>query len=202
MCREGRFREDLFYRLKKLFLKTPTLKERKEDIEPLVRYFIAKNGRTDLTVSDEVLSFLMSYDWPGNIRELENIIEYMIAVSNKSVITIDQLPLDFFDENLSQPDLYEAKEMIVSNVQRDEYVFILEKIRDYNECGRAISRKRLSQLSKEYRYVLTENQIRTRTDALMEMGLLFKSKGRAGMQLSVKGVEFLQTRKVEIISNP
>ena len=76
---EGRFREDLFYRLNVIAIQLPPLRQRKEDIPALVQHFVDKyareNGKAVEAVTPEALQVLMDYDWPGNVRELENVIE-------------------------------------------------------------------------------------------------------------------------------
>jgi PAS domain S-box-containing protein len=95
---QGKFREDLFYRLNILPIIIPPLRERKEDIPLLIRNFIVKfndeYGRHILHISDEALNILMEYDWPGNVRELENIVGRSIINMNinERVIQPDHLP--------------------------------------------------------------------------------------------------------------
>lgn len=95
---DGRFREDLYYRLKVFLIELPALRERKEDIEDLVNYFLArtnkKTGKEVSGVSAEVMEFLHSYPWPGNIRELENTIECAVSMTNMSVLC----PEDFLEK--------------------------------------------------------------------------------------------------------
>ncbi len=92
----GRFREDLFYRLNVVQVLLPPLRDRLQDIEPLVRHFIEKtNGRlgTSVTgVDDRAMKALMAYGWPGNVRELENIIERASVLSDGDVLTWEALP--------------------------------------------------------------------------------------------------------------
>ena len=82
---EGRFRADLFYRLNVFPIRIPPLRERPEDVPLLVRYFVTKYarklGRTIETVPERTLDCLVAYPWPGNIRELENVIERAVIVS-------------------------------------------------------------------------------------------------------------------------
>lgn len=191
MCREGRFREDLYYRLKKLYLNIPSLKERKEDVATLVRHFLIKNNRADLSVSEEAIEFMRSYDWPGNVRELENTIEYMVAVCEGDTITCEHLPQDLLSMDRKETGgLQEMKS--AGKREQDEFLFLLEKIREYNENGVSIGRKTLSALSGDFKYPLSEEQVRCRANALTSMGLLVKTRGRSGMQLSEKGAEFLK----------
>lgn len=93
--REGKFREDLFYRLSVVPLHIPPLRERKEDIPLLVEHFLLKyNKRTKKSInsiSPEVKKALMEYDWPGNIRELENTIERAVVLSKGNNIEIEDL---------------------------------------------------------------------------------------------------------------
>jgi transcriptional regulator with PAS, ATPase and Fis domain len=95
----GRFRDDLYYRLNIIKIELPTLAKRREDIPLLVEHFInrfnLKKGRKVTGVSQDVMEALMVYDFPGNIRELENIIEYGFVLCRDFVITLDCLPLDF-----------------------------------------------------------------------------------------------------------
>ena len=92
---EGRFREDLFYRLNVVTVKVPPLRERKEDIGLLARYFI-RQLKTDFStidqISDETLKIIFQYDWPGNVRELQNMIIRAIAMGKGKVILPADLP--------------------------------------------------------------------------------------------------------------
>jgi len=93
---KGRFREDLFYRLNVVQVTLPPLRNRKEDIPSLVHFFVEKFAKVQSKkveeVSSEALMELMNYSYPGNIRELENIIEHSVAVTGKNIITEDDLP--------------------------------------------------------------------------------------------------------------
>ena len=94
--KEGKFREDLFYRLNVITVDLPPLRQRKNDIPPLVEYFIVKfakeNGRPPLHVMPEALRPLLDYDWPGNVRELENVIERAVVLATGSSLMPDLLP--------------------------------------------------------------------------------------------------------------
>jgi DNA-binding NtrC family response regulator len=96
MVREGRFREDLFYRLNVITIELPPLRQRREDVPLLVEYFLKKyaeeNDRPVRRITPEALRPLMVYSWPGNVRELENVIERAVVLSSGSEINIDLLP--------------------------------------------------------------------------------------------------------------
>ncbi len=93
---EGRFREDLFYRLNVIAIQLPPLRQRKEDIPALVQHFIDKYGRENSKpiegVTPDTLQVLMDYDWPGNVRELENVIERGVVLSTTEVIGRELVP--------------------------------------------------------------------------------------------------------------
>ncbi len=94
--KEGKFREDLYYRLNVVPIRIPSLRERKEDIPPLVGHFLQlyneENGR-DVKISNEALDTLLIYDWPGNVRELENCIERMIVMAKNDLIMTEDVPI-------------------------------------------------------------------------------------------------------------
>ena len=87
---EGKFREDLFYRLSVIPIKLPSLRERKEDVVPLVNYFLEKlakkNHQSKKEITNEGIKLLIEYPWPGNIRELENLIERLVVISHGNTI--------------------------------------------------------------------------------------------------------------------
>ena len=90
--REGRFREDLFYRLNVFPIELPPLRERREDIPLLVEHFLRQRNRPPDVVSPEAMEALLAYDWPGNVRELENVIERALILAGEGRITPDLLP--------------------------------------------------------------------------------------------------------------
>jgi two-component system response regulator PilR (NtrC family) len=93
---EGRFREDLFYRLNVIAIQLPPLRQRKEDIPALVAHFVEKFARENdkgvESVAPEALQLLLDYDWPGNVRELENVIERGVVLSTSARIGRDLVP--------------------------------------------------------------------------------------------------------------
>jgi DNA-binding NtrC family response regulator len=96
LVKEGRFREDLFYRLNVIYIDLPPLRNRKEDIPLLVGHFLdkfaAENERSIAHISPEALRCLMDYSWPGNVRELENVMERAVVLSSGSTLGVDLLP--------------------------------------------------------------------------------------------------------------
>ena len=98
MVKEGRFRDDLYWRLKVVPMQLPPLRERREDIRDLAGHFLNRfalqHGRPQQTLSDTAGAVLESYEWPGNIRELENLIERLVVVCDSAVIEESDLPLE------------------------------------------------------------------------------------------------------------
>lgn len=110
---QGKFRDDLYFRLAVVKIELPSLRERREDIPYLVDHFIekynARRGKKIISISPDVMDILLRYDFPGNIRELENIIEYGFVVCKGSIIQKEHLPAELFDspEESSSPAVAE-----------------------------------------------------------------------------------------------
>jgi two-component system response regulator AtoC len=99
---EGKFREDLFYRINIVALHIPALRERREDILPLAKYFVQKYNedfhKTVEKISKEVEQFLVGYDWPGNVRELRNVIERAMILGDGDTLLMEHLPIDILGQ--------------------------------------------------------------------------------------------------------
>ena len=106
--KEGRFREDLYYRLNVIPIRMPALRDRLEDLPELARFFLRRYNnkfRKNIQgIADSTLDILSSYWWPGNIRELENLIERLVAVSDKDWITDEDLPYELHVAKLDTQD--------------------------------------------------------------------------------------------------
>jgi PAS domain S-box-containing protein len=130
--KEGKFREDLFYRLSILPIYIPPLRDRKEDIPLLVKSFIAKfndeYGRNIVDISEEALRILQSHDWPGNVRELENTIGRAIIYMNINEKVIDTIHLPHFNKKKSPVDdrviAYEEADSLESVLSKTEAEYI------------------------------------------------------------------------------
>jgi transcriptional regulator with GAF, ATPase, and Fis domain len=110
--REGRFRQDLYYRLAVLRITMPALRDRREDIPMLVRHFVQKHAKRckvkPRPISREALACLVNYDWPGNVRELENAIERALVLGASDTILPEDLPESLL-EHAPPPEMTEAK---------------------------------------------------------------------------------------------
>jgi len=95
---EGRFREDLYYRLKVVTLRIPPLRERRADVPLLVEHYMkqicAEHGKEPKTLTNEAMDALAGYDWPGNVRQLKNAVETLVIFNQGPVVDIDDLPAE------------------------------------------------------------------------------------------------------------
>ena len=136
MVNEGRFREDLYYRLNVVPIEIPPLRDRKEDILPLVNHFLTVANRkyhTNKSIYSDTIDVLESYSWPGNVRELENLMENLVITTQGDIIRRENLSerLKFSTENRG---FTEDTEVITlkETVERAEYMAIQKAIR---QCG-------------------------------------------------------------------
>jgi DNA-binding NtrC family response regulator len=125
LVRSGSFRQDLYFRLNVVALRIPPLSERKDDI-PLLSYFFLKKYATIMRkpvqeISEEVLSLLLNYDFPGNVRELENIIERGVALANGTVIELAHLPEDLKELSIRT---FRKKEGRIPSLEEQEIAYI------------------------------------------------------------------------------
>jgi len=132
--KNGRFRQDLFYRLNVVPIHIPPLRERKEDIEALVEYFLeelaTRRGR-NLRLSRSALNVLENRNWPGNVRELRNFIERMVILCRKDVIEAEDVLKIFFPEDINIESKYEA--MSLKDAKHDfERKLIINRLTKFN----------------------------------------------------------------------
>ena len=136
MVAEGTFREDLYYRLNVVTVLLPPLRERKDDIPPLIRhymeFFASENGKSSMTINEAAMAALVSYSWPGNIRELRNCVERMVVLCRGIELTIDNVPANI-RENVT-PGI--TKTLLapapLCDLEQNEKILIERAL---NECG-------------------------------------------------------------------
>lgn len=124
LMKEGRFREDLYYRLSVIPIFIPPLRERKEDIPVLVQHFLetfSKEYGKEVRVSPEVMNAFMEYDWPGNVRELRNVVERMVILDTDGILTEEELPPEI-KGNAERED-----QRIPSNSHKGKTIWDMEK---------------------------------------------------------------------------
>lgn len=120
----GDLRDDFYYRISGVRFKLPSLSQRKEDLPLLAEYFFTKySPNIKYTISPEALKFLMEYDWPGNVREFENVIKRLIVFSKEGVVKVEYLPIEIINEKPKQfantiPNLEELEKQHIIEVLR------------------------------------------------------------------------------------
>jgi two-component system NtrC family response regulator len=134
--KEGTFREDLFYRLNVVEMDIPPLRERKEDVPLLVDHFLkrfaAENGKNVTGITSEARDLLLKYDYPGNVRELENIIERAVVISRNAAISVVDLPFD--EESIYPEDAGKKGEgLLRGSIEEVERRLILEAMEKSGE---------------------------------------------------------------------
>jgi PAS domain S-box-containing protein len=154
----GAFREDLFYRLNVLRITLPRLKERREDIPLLIDHFIKKfaasMGKNISAVSEEVLEFLMGYDFPGNIRELENIIEHASVLCRRDVITMEHLPKELTGAPNNPQPMTALKNRVMDSEKELIRTTLARHSGDRSKAARALNIGRTSLWRKMKKYDL------------------------------------------------
>jgi DNA-binding NtrC family response regulator len=153
VLKDGLLREDLYYRISTMKINIPPLRNRREDIASLVKFFILKlnkkYNRNIKQVNPDTLQLFMDYDWPGNVRELENVLEFAFAMTGEDMIKIEHIP-DYILWKKAKPGEIKPLEQ----VQKEMVINALE-VGNYNKtlvCKMlGISRKRLYRLMKKYK---------------------------------------------------
>lgn len=133
MVADGKFREDLFYRLDVVTINIPPLRERIEDIPLFVKYFLDKfsseNGKAISGISEDALGLLCAYDWPGNVRELKNCVERMVVLTRTPSIGIENVPLNIREK--STPGI--SKQLYMPStldLDKNEKMLIIKALED------------------------------------------------------------------------
>ncbi|MSR76944.1 MAG: sigma-54-dependent Fis family transcriptional regulator [Candidatus Omnitrophica bacterium] len=144
---KGKFREDLYYRINVIYLKVPPLRERKEDIPLLAHSFLKHFARLNVkkitTLDADALEVLKKYPWPGNIRELKNILERMVVLSTKDKITLDLVPEDIRRSSVSgSPAFAPASAPVPASIPEMEKELIIRTLAEV-KGNKSIAAKKL-----------------------------------------------------------
>ncbi|MDF2677775.1 MAG: Fis family transcriptional regulator [Bacillota bacterium] len=159
---EGNFREDLYYRLNVLCITIPALRERKEDIFPLISHFTKKyNEQYNLNhaFSSKSISYLEIYSWPGNIRELENVVERMLLTADDYLITEDQLPYYIYTDDNTEYKQKRTLKHILSDVEKK---VILDCYEQYGTTTKVAKELGISQASVSIKLSKYQNNKQTK----------------------------------------
>ena len=158
---EGKFREDLYYRLNVITIHIPPLRERTEDIPLLVEHFISKynveNSRKVEGINEEALQILMNYHWPGNVRELENVIERAVLINKTGIIAPEDLPPYLVPG--AEPSYDRADLASLEEVEKQHILNVLKKNNwNIRRSAQILKIDRTTLYAKIRRYGLRQNQ--------------------------------------------
>lgn len=197
---DGSFRKDLYYRLNALTVEIPPLRKRGDDIFLLLDYFMRKMGG-DFTLSEGVKAFLRRHPWPGNIRELQNAVEYFNYLA-KPVIGLSDLPptmTRFVDDgsddgegevNDNAADDKEADMAYQAAVDKKQ--FVLNQLALAWKEGKTAGREKILEAAKKDHISITQKQVRDLLDELAKEGLIQVGRGRGGSKITEKGLNKLK----------
>ena len=148
LIQQGKFRQDLYYRLNVIEIKIAPLRKRKEDIPILVHHLVKKIAGDNISVTPRVMNILNNYDWPGNVRELQNVMEHACIMRNGNIIDPFSLPQYMnpkmhMEESRTEDMSYNLKEM-TAILEKD---LILEALKKFSNKSRAIEELGISRSS-------------------------------------------------------
>lgn len=194
MVNEGQFREDLYYRLNVLPLKTPPLRTRTGDIIPLIDQ-MKKGFNSDFKIAEDARQILLEHNWKGNVRELRNYVEYFVNLGN-GIIGIEDLPMELGEINNSIILDREEKELMnrffeMVGKNETKYVFILNELNKAYKQNKRMGRRSLYQRAKEHGVFISEQEARTILLNLEKHLLVEIYKGRSGTVITNFGRKIL-----------
>ena len=197
---DGSFRKDLYYRLNALTVEIPPLRKRGDDIFLLLDYFMRKMGG-DFTLSEGVKAFLRRHPWPGNIRELQNAVEYFNYLA-KPVIGLSDLPptMTRFMDDGSDDGEGEVNDNaaddnaadMVYHAAVDKKRFVLNQLALAWKAGETAGREKILEAAKKDHISMTQKQVRVLLDELAKEGLIQVGRGRGGSKITEKGLNKLK----------
>ncbi len=186
---EGKFRDDLYYRLNVVPIHVPSLRDRKEDIPVLAMHFLKRRHFLG-SISSDALALLQEYHWPGNVRELENTMQYLAFMSD-GAIEADSLP--FSKQVMQKQNRERACPPSVATTELPIESLILSIILQAQQNSQTVGRKKLVQLVRSAGSLVTEYEIRKITERMSQEGLIEVSVGRSGCKLTAKGFAAVKT---------
>lgn len=201
LVEEGSFRRDLYYRINILPLYVPPLRERQGDVEVMLKYYLHKYAlRENIPLPHlppEILDILLSYPWPGNIRELENLAEYITIIApvsdNLHQDILDNLVLEQRAVKTSPTQHNDPLPLFTDSNIRSQAIAILKALRAAKQGSIMMGRGKLQHELNAVGIELTNQQIKTRLETLRDMKLLQSIVGK-GTVILPKGEEFLDQK--------
>lgn len=161
--KEGTFREDLYYRLNIVAVHIPPLRERREDILPFIEYFMNKysteNSKENFDISKEAIDILLKYNFPGNVRELENIIERAVVLARNNTITTNDLPMTLKELKPEEAVMNAENNTLTEQVEALEKRLIYDALKQTNG-NQTQAGKILGITERNLRYKLNKYEIK------------------------------------------
>lgn len=210
MVEKKKFRSDLYYRLCTISLSIPSLKARGKDIIELAYYFSSKffKGERRIDLSDEVTDLLLSYNWPGNIRELENVVNYLCTMlTHDSYATIEHLPMymqKLYGSNtipnknfINSPSRTDNKTDIIKNClktteQLEIALKTLHEIHIASAVGKGVGRNYIQTQLLGHGVNCKDYKLRKLLNTLTSLGLIIQGHTKQGSKITELGIEFLE----------
>lgn len=186
MIKQEKFRADLYYRINVLPINMPSLRERKEDISMMLKYFMKKKR----DISEDVKEILNAYAWPGNIRELKNTAMYIDIMCMDNKVKTCDLPHNLINIKIDYSKEIKALEY-KTDIKKSKKV--MKIIREENILNKCIGRNNIVNRLKEDGFIITEGEVRGILSTLKELDLINAEVGRKGSELSKKGVCILES---------
>ncbi|MFQ9310464.1 MAG: sigma-54 interaction domain-containing protein [Paraclostridium sordellii] len=184
MIKEEKFRSDLYYRINVLPIHIPPLRERKDDINMMLKYFIER----DISISEKVKSIINSYNWPGNIRELRNTAMYINTMSSGEEVSIDDLPYNLIN---IKKDYKKEIDYLKNKTCIEKTIEVMKCIERHNKNQKSSGRSSIYKELSEKGILITEGEVRHILEILKEEDIVLSNSGRKGSELSNKGLEIL-----------
>ena len=160
LVKRGEFREDLYFRLNVVPIFIPPLRERKEDIPPLVEHFLLKYNSKyskNISISKSALALIENYDWPGNVREIENMIERLVVTTSDLTITLVDIPLPIKFKGAQKDEIMSITTKlpeIIRDIETSAIRDVLKRTRNISEAARilGVTRRQLEWKLRKYNF--------------------------------------------------
>lgn len=206
---QGKFRKDLYYRLCTVPIIIPALRKRVEDIETLIYYFVKKHQNRSFTLSGDLQEFLISYNWPGNIRELENVVGFLCTTADSHLpAEVTDLPEYLFKKavpksmgqppDIMKPVFYEEgnKYELLMNEFANEgalepIIIILQEMYQSSALNKSLGRNTLLKRLQSHDLITADHEVRRWLKILNSMGFIDAGITRQGSRLTQKGEDFM-----------
>ncbi|MFB4168356.1 sigma-54 interaction domain-containing protein [Virgibacillus sp. JSM 102003] len=188
MISEGEFREDLFYRLNQLPLDIPPLRERQQDIKVLINHLLDERN-IKLSLTAEMLETITNYNWPGNIRELEGLVNYLTVVADGVHAGVEHLPLSMKPRTTDESEVNFAINYLEDQGDLILFKKILYSLLMYKNQNSGIGRQTIISILD---VPISEGKLRVKIDALRKCGCVYSGTKKQGTKITELGSKVLE----------